>query len=102
MPDVQEKDQDFQAAVNAVQQKPLYEQVLHWVTVIEQGEFGEGSPKSFWKTDYEAYEQLIGLGEPAVPYIHEHYLNGELKPDTKLILETVLRDLGAFPPEIRL
>lgn len=92
MPNVNEKDEAFQVAVNAVQQKPLKGQVLHWVTVIEQGEFGEGSPYSFWKTDYEAYEQMIGLGEPAVSYIREH-LNGELKQDTRMILEMVLEDL---------
>lgn len=93
MPDVKEKDEAFQAAVQAVQQKPLQEQVLHWVTVIEQGEFSEGSPYSFWKTDYEAYEQLIGIGEPAISCIREH-LSGELNQNTRLTLETVLSDLG--------
>lgn len=61
--------------------------------VIEQGESGKGSPYSFWKTDYEAYEHLIELGETAVPYIGEH-LNDKLKEDTRLILETAVRDLG--------
>lgn len=93
MPDVKEKDEAFRAAIHAVWQKPLREQVMHWITVIEQGEFGKGSPYSFWKTDYEAYEQLIELGGTAVPYIQEH-LNTKLKEDTRLILETVLRDLG--------
>lgn len=93
MPDVKEKDEAFQEALDAVRQKPLQEQILHWVTVINEGEFGKGSPYSFWKTDYEAYEQLIKLGEPTVPYIREH-LNGELKQNTRMILEMVLRDLG--------
>lgn len=92
MPDVKEKDEEFQAAMKEVQQKPLHEQVAHWVTVIDQGEFGAGSPYSFWKTDYEVYEQLIGLGQPAVPLIREHLNGGELKQDTKLILKMVLQD----------
>lgn len=80
MPYVKAQDEAFQAAINEVQQKPLREQVKHWVTVIEQGESGKGSPYSFWKTDYEAYEQLIELGETDVPYIGEH-LNDKLKED---------------------
>ncbi|WP_139996596.1 DUF4303 domain-containing protein [Paenibacillus paridis] len=93
MPDVKEKDEAFQAAIFAVKQKPLHEQVLHWISVIEKGEFGKGSPYSFWKTDYEAYEQLIELGDRAIPYIQEQW-SGELKQETKLILEMVLRKGG--------
>ncbi|WP_165861372.1 SMI1/KNR4 family protein [Paenibacillus paeoniae] len=93
MPDVEERDRAFREAVKTVQQQHLSEQVRHWVTVIEKGEFGEGSPYSFWKTDYEAYEQLIELGVAALPCIQEH-LNGELDQDTRLILETVLYDLS--------
>ncbi|TVX89746.1 hypothetical protein [Paenibacillus agilis] len=92
MPEVKEKDEAFLTAINTVQQKSLREQVLHWVTVIEQGEFGKGSPHSFWKTDYEAYEQLIELGEQAIPYIQEQ-LEGTLHQGTTFILETTLRDL---------
>lgn len=84
----------FQSAIQAVQQKPLYEQVEHWITVIERGEFGEGSMRSFLKTDYEAYEQLVKLGTPAIPHIQQH-LNNSLKPDTPYILEMVLKDLNA-------
>ncbi|GKS11726.1 hypothetical protein YDYSY3_27260 [Paenibacillus chitinolyticus] len=97
MPEVKEQDEAFRMAVNAVRQHSLREQVLHWVTVITEGEFSEDSPYSFWKTDYEAYEQLLGLGGPAVPFVREH-LNGELKQDTRLILEMVLRVLGEIVP----
>ncbi|MGW8824702.1 hypothetical protein ACWGNU_21570 [Paenibacillus lautus] len=38
---------------------------------------------------------LIELGETAVPYIGEH-LNDKPKEDTRLILETAVRDLGQF------
>ncbi|KRE86570.1 hypothetical protein ASG89_11240 [Paenibacillus sp. Soil766] len=93
LPDLKEKDFAFQSAVQAVQQKPLHEQVEHWITVIERGEFGEGSMRSFLKTDYEAYEQLIELGTLAIPFIQEH-VNGSLKPDTQNILEMVLQDLN--------
>lgn len=93
MPDLREKDLAFKAAVTAVQQRPIHDQVQHWILVIERGEFGEGSMRSFWKTDYEAYEQLVTLGSPAVPYIQE-YLKDNLKPDTRFILEEVLKDVG--------
>lgn len=89
MPDVKEKDLEFQEAVKAVQQKPVDEQVQHWVKVIDKGEFGEGSPYQFWRTDYEAYDQLIRLSDSIVPSIQEQ-MNGELKPDTRLILDMVL------------
>ncbi|WP_239618893.1 hypothetical protein [Cohnella mopanensis] len=92
MPQVKDKDLAYKSAIPAVKQKQLHEQVQHWITVIEQGEFGEGSMRSFWKTDYEAYEQLVELGYPAVPYIQEH-LNGSLQDDTNSILEMVLADL---------
>ncbi|MCR8844473.1 hypothetical protein NQ117_12335 [Paenibacillus sp. SC116] len=92
MPDVKEMDDAFQEAVRAVQQKPIPEQVQHWVAVIEEGEFGKGSPYNFCKTDYEVYEQLIGLGKAAIPYI-QGQLNGKLKEGTSWILETVLQDL---------
>jgi len=91
MPIVEEKDLALQAAIELVQQKHLHEQIQHWVTVIERGEFGEDSMLSFWKTDYEAYEQLILLGSPAIPHIQE-YLSGHLKQDTRYILEMVLTD----------
>lgn len=48
MPDLKNKDLEFQAAVVAIQQLPLVQQVKHWVNVIERGEFGEGSMRSFW------------------------------------------------------
>ncbi|WP_028560303.1 hypothetical protein [Paenibacillus pinihumi] len=66
---------------------------MHWVTVIEGGEFCEGSPYSFWKTDYEAYEQLAGLGASALPVIREH-MNGKLEDHTRYILETVIEDMS--------
>lgn len=50
-PELEEKDLAFKAAVTAEQQKPIRDQVQHWVFVIERGEFGEGSMRSFWKTD---------------------------------------------------
>lgn len=92
MPDVEEKDLEFQAAVQSVKQLPLDEQVQHWIHALDHGEFGKNSPYSFWKTDYEVYEQLIGLGQEAVPAIEKH-LNDELKQDTKRILHMVLEDL---------
>ncbi len=49
--------------------------------------------RSFWKTDYEAYEQLVALGNSTVTCIKE-YMNGSLKTDTIYILEMVLEDLG--------
>ena len=87
MPEVKKKDMAFRSAIAAVKQKPLREQVQHWVTVIEEGEFGENSVHSFWKTDYESYEQLVELGHTAVPYIQEN-MHRE-----KSILEIVLADL---------
>ncbi|MBD8497919.1 DUF4303 domain-containing protein [Paenibacillus arenosi] len=91
MPDIKEMDNAFEQAVYAVQQKPLPEQVKHWVAVIEKGEFGKNSPYNFSKTDYEVYEQLMELGEEAVPCIQEH-LDNKLKQETAWILETVLQD----------
>ncbi|MNG38560.1 hypothetical protein D3C84_1263190 [compost metagenome] len=61
--------------------------------MIENGEFGEDSMSSFWKTDYEAYEQLVLLGSLAVPRIQEHLNRGNLKDETNYILEMVLTDL---------
>ena len=92
MPEVKEKDLAFMSAVAAVKRKPFHEQVQHWITVIEQGEFGKDSVHSFWKTDYESYEQLIELGYPAIPYIQK-YWNGNLKTETNYILEMILADL---------
>ncbi|MEO4053248.1 hypothetical protein [Solibacillus sp. CAU 1738] len=92
MPDLKNKDLEFQAAVVAIQQLPLVQQVQHWVNVIERGEFGKGSMRSFLRTDYEAYEQLVELGSQVIPYIQEH-LNGDLKNESKDILMLVLDDL---------
>ncbi|MFJ7405022.1 MULTISPECIES: hypothetical protein [unclassified Lysinibacillus] len=92
MPDLKIKDQEFRAAVDAIHQLPFVQQIKHWVNVIEGGEFAEGSMKSFWRTDYEAYEQLVELGGQAIPYIKE-YLNGDLKNESKDILTIVLEDL---------
>ncbi|MFJ7665738.1 hypothetical protein ACIQXI_01440 [Lysinibacillus sp. NPDC097195] len=93
MPDLKSKDQEFQSAVDAIHQLSLDQQVKHWVNVIEGGEFGEGSMKSFWRTDYEAYEQLVALGAQAIPYMKE-YLNGDLKNEGRNILTLVLETLG--------
>ena len=60
--------------------------------MIERGEFGKGSMRSFWRTDYEAYEQLVELGGHAIPHIQEH-LNSELKDETRRILMVVLEDM---------
>jgi len=76
-----------------VQKKPVQEQVLHWTTAIEQGEFGKGSPQQYEKTDYSSYEQFLLLGEPAIPYLREQ-LQTELEEDTKRIIELVLQDLS--------
>lgn len=92
MPDLKDKDLEFQAAVEATKQLPLVLQVEHWLTVIERGEFGKGSMRSFWRTDYDTYEQIVELGSQAIPYIQEH-LNGELKKESKEILMLVLADL---------
>ncbi|WP_282935968.1 DUF4303 domain-containing protein [Paenibacillus sp. RC67] len=92
MPELKDKDLAFNAAVAAVQQRPIHEQVQHWVTVIENGEFGEGSMRSFWKTDFEAYEQLFDLGASGIPYIKEH-LDGHLEHETRDILKMLLEDL---------
>lgn len=92
MPDLMKKDMEFRSAVEAIQQRPLVEQVKHWVDVIERGEFGKGSMRSFWRTDYEAYEQLVELGGHAIPHIQEH-LNSELKDETRRILMVVLEDM---------
>ncbi|MCH7324010.1 DUF4303 domain-containing protein [Solibacillus sp. MA9] len=92
MPDLKDKDLEFQAAVEATQQLLIAQQVKHWVTVIERGEFGKGSMRSFWRTDYDAYEQLVKLGHQVIPYIQDH-LNGELKNESREILMLVLDDL---------
>ena len=60
--------------------------------VIQRGEFGEGSMRSFWRTDYEAYEQLVELGGQVIPYIQE-YLNGNLKNESMDIIVSVINDL---------
>ncbi|QTD41517.1 hypothetical protein [Sporosarcina sp. Te-1] len=92
MPDLKEKDLEFRSAIEAIHQLPLFQQVKHWVEVIEGGEFGEGSMRSFWRTDYEAYEQLVELGGQVIPYIQE-YLNGDLKNESMDILVSVINDL---------
>jgi hypothetical protein len=92
MPDLKEKDLEFRSAVDAINQLPLIQLVKHWVNVIERGEFGEGSMRSFWRTDYEAFEQLVELGDQVIPYIKE-YLNGDLKNETRDILMLVLEEL---------
>lgn len=92
MSDLKEKDLEFRSAVEAIHQLSLVQQVKHWVNVIERGEFGEGSMRSFWRTDYEAYEQLLNLGGQIIPYIQE-YLSGALKKETRDILMLVLDDL---------
>lgn len=93
MPELKEKDLEFRSAVETVQQLPFDQQVKHWVTVIDGGEFGEGSMRSFWRTDYDAYEQLVELGSQAIPYIQE-LLNTNINEETKDILKVVLEDLG--------
>ncbi|MEG0384107.1 MAG: DUF4303 domain-containing protein [Solibacillus sp.] len=92
MPDLKDKDLQFQAAIEAIQQLPLVQQVQHWVTVIERGEFGKGSMRIFWRTDYDAYEQLVKLGDQVIPYIQEH-LNGEIKNASREILMLVEQTL---------
>lgn len=92
MPDLKEKDQEFRSALEAIHQLPLVQQVKHWVNVMEGGEFGKGSMRSFWRTDYEVYEQLAMLGSQVIPYIQEH-LNGNLKNETRQILMLVLDDM---------
>lgn len=92
MPDLKIKDQEFHFAVDAIRQLSLDQQVKHWVNVIEGGEFGEASMKSFWRTDYEAYEQLVALGAQAIPYI-KAYLNGDLNNESRDILTIVLENL---------
>ncbi|MFJ5764998.1 hypothetical protein ACIP9C_06535 [Lysinibacillus sp. NPDC093210] len=92
MPELKIKDHEFRSAVEALHQLPLVQQIKHWINVIEGGEFGEGSMKSFWRTDYEAYEQLVELGGQAIPYIKE-YLNGDLKNESRNILKLVLENL---------
>lgn len=92
MPDVEEKDLAFRAEIEAVRTKTLREQVAYWTEAFNGGEFGPNSPKRFWKTDYEAYEQLMALGRQAIPLIREQ-LKGEWKAETRLTLELVLEDL---------
>ncbi|MFJ5792661.1 hypothetical protein ACIP9G_21605 [Lysinibacillus sp. NPDC093197] len=92
MPDLKNKDLEFRTAVDAIHQLPLDQQVKHWVNVIEGGEFGEGSMKSFWRTDFEAYKQLVELGGQVIPYI-KAYLNGDIKNESMDILMLVLEDL---------
>jgi len=92
MPDLKIKDQEFRSAVDAIHQLPLVQQIKHWVNVIEGGEFSEGSMKSFWRTDYEAYEQLVELGEQILPYI-KAYLGGDLKDESREILKLLLEEL---------
>lgn len=92
MPDLKEKDQEFRSALEAIHQLPLVQQVKHWVNVMEGGEFDKGSMRSFWRTDYEVYEQLAMLGSQVIPYIQEH-LNGNLKNETRQILMLVLDDM---------
>ncbi|MGE7020965.1 DUF4303 domain-containing protein [Solibacillus cecembensis] len=93
MLDLKDKDLEFQAAVEATQKLTLVQQVEHWVTVIDRGEFGKGSMRSFWRTDYDAYEQLVKLGNQVIPHIQEH-LNGDLKNESKEILMLVLSNQG--------
>ncbi|MHA6482371.1 DUF4303 domain-containing protein [Paenibacillus sp. strain BS8-2] len=92
IPQMKDKDMVYMSVVAAVKQKALHEQVQHWINVIEEGEFGKDNIRSFWKTDYEAYEPLVVLGQMAVPYIQEN-MNRDLKAETKYILEMVLADL---------
>lgn len=95
MPELREKDLEFRSAVNTVKKLPLEQQVKHWVTVIDGGEFCEGSMESFWRTDYDAYEQLVQLGGQALPFIQQ-ILNDELHEETKDILKVVLKDLSSI------
>lgn len=92
MPDLKNKDLEFQTAVDAIHQLPLVQQVKHWVDIIEGGEFGDGGMKSFWRTDFDVYEQLVELGGQIIPYIKE-YLNCVLKNESRDILMLVLEDL---------
>ncbi|MGO4547194.1 hypothetical protein AB4Z29_20645 [Paenibacillus sp. 2TAB23] len=92
IPQLKEKDMAYMSAVAAVKQKALQEQIQHWINVIEEGEFGKDSVHRFLKTDYESYEQLVELGQTAVPYIQE-FMNGDIKTETNFILKMVLADL---------
>ncbi|SCW82305.1 protein of unknown function [Paenibacillus tianmuensis] len=92
MPDVREGDLAFQSTVKAIRQQAFDQQVHHWVSVIEGGDGNGSSMESFLRTDYEAYEQLVELGSPIIPYI-EKYLNDDLEDECRDILEMVLEDL---------
>ncbi len=89
---VRKKDLEFEATLQMIKAKSLQEQVSYWVALIECSEYGEGSMRSFWKTDYEAYEQLVLLGSSAGAYIQDH-LSENLKKETKKILEMVLIEI---------
>ena len=92
MHDLKEKDSEFHSTIDAVRQLPVIQQIKYWVNIIEEGEFAEGSMRSFLRTDYEAYEQLVELGEQVIPYIQE-FLNGDFKEETRYILQLVIEDL---------
>ena len=92
MPDLKNKDLEFRSAVDAIYQLSLDQQVKHWVDVVEGGEFGAGSMRSFWRTDYEIYEQLLKLGGQVIPSIQEH-LKRDLKEESRDILMLVLDSL---------
>jgi hypothetical protein len=85
----------YSAAVADVHKKSLPDQVMHWISITDGGEFVEGSMNSFWKTDYEAYEQLLMLGSPIIPCIQGYLDAGNLNRDTIEILEPLLRGLKA-------
>ncbi|MGI2295988.1 hypothetical protein [Paenibacillus sp. GXUN7292] len=92
MPDVKLLDDAYETSLQTITTLSIQEQVQHWTAVLERGEFHPGSPYQYSKTDYEVYEQLLFLGEPAIAFINEQ-LNNRLKSDTAFILKAVISDL---------
>jgi hypothetical protein len=92
IPHLKDKDLAFEDVIRSVDQKTLQDQVNHWISVIDGGEFGEFSINKSWKTDYEAYDCLLRLGIAAAPEI-EKLLRTDLNPDTKYIVEIALHDI---------
>ncbi|PZD96757.1 hypothetical protein DNH61_06050 [Paenibacillus sambharensis] len=92
VPELREKDEAFHNFVHSVQEKPLVDQVKTWLAVIEGGEFGDNSMRSFSRTDYDAYEQLLLLGKAAVPAL-EAGLDHSESEDSQELIRQVLEDL---------
>lgn len=93
MPDLKEKDDRFNHIIATVKDKSIEEQFYYWLSSIEGGEFGENNIKKYWKTDYEAYELLLELGQQIIPLIKSS-LQTELSNSTHYILEQILKDLN--------